>query len=276
MVILSGFLLSGCTPTILNSNGESSRPELQEANQAPSSGQNFQGNLENFDALNLPKIQSQPKTQNEGGTVVSLIRIVPVADKEGKSIVGWRIIGELFNNSKQLLDNGQILLIAQNNTAGATPRTLLPQPAQPGGFLPVPAHERAAFDEFISSDANLENSSLNIGFRAVSEPNQLLYLDVENMKFNRQKQNDGSVKYFIAGQVINNLSKSVVGPLVRFWAVLNDQIVALSTWQAAQEILAPGQTKTFETELMPLTAIDRDLMASGSAELSALGAGKPL
>jgi hypothetical protein len=55
-----------------------------------------------------------------------------------------------------------------------------------------------------------------------------------------------------------------------------DQVTAVATWASPQEILSPGQSKKFETAFAPLTQTDRELMATQSAQLSALAAAKIL
>ena len=240
-----------------------------------------------------PPVISLNSTSAKGESVGLLVasgRIIPVADKDGKQIVGWRILGEIYNSTKELVENTQILVeLAQTDSKT---KNILPESVQSGGFIPLKSGDRGVYDILIAASA-LEDAGesftadrVSIGVRRLSDPTDLVRLDTQDLKFTPVAAQSGTT-YKVSGTIINNSAVTVVGPLLRFWAVVDsgeipqgartaDRVVAVATWESPQEILSSGQSKRFETAFSPLTQNDRDLMATQSAQLSALAAAKLL
>lgn len=217
-------------------------------------------------------------------------RIIPVADKDGKQIVGWRILGEIYNGTQKLVENAQMLVeLVQNDSKT---KNILPQSVQSGGFIPLKSGDRGVYDILIAA-SSLEDAGesfsadrISIGVRRLADPADLVRLDVKDLKFTPVAADSGTI-YKVTATIVNNTKSAVVGPLLRFWAVVDrgivpqgartaDQVVAVATWESPQEILSSGQSKKLETFLSPLTQSDRQLMATQSAQLSALAAAKIL
>lgn len=326
-IILATFILAGCQLAKQNYNDSQSQSGLQNAAQGPSSAPNFPGSLNNLDLsgqadINLPGVTPPAINFSEGGTEkseegVRIIsgRLIPVADKEGKTIVGWRIIGELYNDSEQVFDNGQIMIGIRRPEN----RILLAQAVQFGGFLPVAAGERMVYDTLIGNPpAGGEN--ITVGARKVAETNPYIRIEAENLKFKRVAYNiyngyrnyknyiikpvfaqevststadEGdlnSSKFTVSGTIRNSVSKPVTDLLVRYWVVsenpaskgetlrggISEEVVAVGTWQAPQDVLSPGQTRDFEIQVTALTGADKEKLESGEIGLSAAAAGRPL
>lgn len=231
------------------------------------------------------------------GLLVISGRIIPVADKDGKQIIGWRMLGEIYNSTKELVENAQMLVeLAQSDSQV---KNILPESVQSGGFIPVKSGERGVYDILIAASALEEPGEsfvadrISIGVRPASpaggrlpDSSELLRLDTADLKFTPVAADSGTV-YKVTGAIINNSKSAAVGPLIRLWAVVDrgetpqgartaDQVVAVATWESPQEILSSGQSKKFEISLAPLTQNDRELMATQSAQLSALAAAKLL
>lgn len=233
---------------------------------------------------------SRSSPSDRSSPLVASGRVVPVADKDGKYIVGWRILGEIFNGRQELLENAQILVeLAQNDS---NIKNILPESVQSGGFIPLKSGERGVYDILIAAstlaEAGEEFSAdrISIGVRRLTETTELVRLDAKDLKFTPVAAETGTI-YKINATIVNNLKTPIVGPILRFWAVvdrgevpqgarISDQVVAVATWESPQEILAAGQSKKLETSLSPLTQSDRQLMATSSAQLSALAAAKIL
>lgn len=223
----------------------------------------------------------KPKGSTANVSVISA-RMIPVADKEGKTVVGWRIVGELANTGTQSVPAGQII-VGLTPEGGGQERTLLPEPTQPGGFLPISPNERAVFDVILSSPES--SSKMTVGLRQAGDA-ELKRLTVSDLEFVK-RTSGGAPVFVVRGRITNTTSAPVRDILVRFWATVHtdvpaadaksrEEVVAVGTWRAPQEVLASSQARDFETELTPLTLGDRDLMASGSASLSAHAGGKDL
>lgn len=217
-------------------------------------------------------------------------RIIPVADKDGTQIVGWRILGEIYNGTQELVENAQMLVeLVQSDSKT---KNILPESVQSGGFIPLKSGDRGVYDILIAASSLAEPGEsfaadkISIGVRRLTETTELVRLDVWDLKFT-PVVSDAGTTYKVTAAIVNNLKTPIVGPLLRFWAVVDsgeipqgartaDQVVAVATWASPQEILASGQSKKLETTLTPLTQNDRELMATSSAQLSALAAAKLL
>ena len=224
------------------------------------------------------------------GLLVASGRIIPVADKDGKYIVGWRIPGEIYNGGKEVIENAQILVeLAQTDSRT---KNLLPESVQSGGFIPIKSGERGVYDILIAASSLEEPGEgfaadrVSIGVRRLADPGELVRLDTKDLKFTPVSAESGTY-YKVSGTIVNNSGSAVVGPVLRFWAVVDrgeipegartgDQVVGVATWTSPQEILVAGQGKKLETSFFPLTQSDRELMATMSAQLSALAAAKLL
>lgn len=289
--------LSGCTKPQAGSNGRESQSGLQNAAEAPSSASNFSADI-NFPELTPPAfVQPGGNSAGQAGKEARVLsgRLIPMADKEGKTVVGWRVIGELYNDGQQLFDNGQIMI-------GIGDRVLLAEPVQPGGFLPIAVGERMVYDTLIGEAFRSENVTISI--RKVDTANPYIIIGVENIKFKKSgssvilksesASDEGSSsprgvgeagasavpapapKFTVSGTIRNITGKSVTGLMVRFWVVSGEEVIAVGTWQAAQDVLASGQTRDFEAEITALTGVDQEKLGTGEVGLSAAGAGKPL
>ena len=241
-------------------------------------------------ALSFSNAGPSDSSNPSSGLLVASGRIIPVADKDGKQIVGWRILGEIYNGTKELVENTQILVeLAQTDSKT---KNILPESVQSGGFIPLKSGDRGVYDILIAASA-LEDAGesftadrVSIGVRRLSDASELVRLETNDLKFTPVAAQSGTT-YKVSGTIINNSAVTVVGPLLRFWAVVDsgeipqgartaDRVVAVATWESPQEILSSGQSKRFETAFSPLTQNDRDLMATQSAQLSALAAAKLL
>ena len=189
-----------------------------------------------------------------------------------------------------MVENTQILVeLAQTDSKT---KNILPESVQSGGFIPLKSGDRGVYDILIAASA-LEDAGesftadrVSIGVRRLSDASELVRLETNDLKFTPVAAQSGTT-YKVSGTIINNSAVTVVGPLLRFWAVVDsgeipqgsrtaDRVVAVATWESPQEILSSGQSKKFETAFSPLTQNDRDLMATQSAQLSALAAAKLL
>ncbi len=309
-IILFSLFLSGCSlipktgdntsldASDLSQSGLASTKPLAESGVKLGSEVNLSGEAEpELPGVKPPAISLNPsgRSGNSGpsdpsGLLVASGRIVPVADKDGKQIVGWRILGEIYNGSKELIENAQILVeLAQKDSRT---KNILPESVQSGGFIPLKPGEWGVYDILIAASAlqtpgeEFSADRISIGVRRLSESNDLVRLDTQDLKFTPVAAESGTY-YKATGTIINNSKLPVVGPLLRFWAVVDrgavpqgartaDQVVAIATWDSPQEILSSGQSKKFETAFSPLTQSDRALMATQSAQLSAAAAAKLL
>lgn len=282
-IILATLLLAGCQK-LDSTNGREFQSGLQNAAETPSSVSNFS------DFVPEDRVTSAGPASE--GTKVLFGRLIPIADKERKTVVGWRIIGELYNDSQQLFDNGQIMI-------GIVDRVLLAEPVQPGGFLPIVAGERMVYDALIEDPSVGGGENITVGVRKVDTANPYIIIGVENIKFNRSvilseelaSRRSGSStseessasavpapapKFTVSGTIRNTTGKSVTGLMVRFWVVSGEEVIAVGTWQAAQDVLAPGQTRDFEAEITALTDVDQEKLENDEVGLLAVGAGRPL
>jgi len=284
VLLVAIFLLTGCVhpPTTTPKN----TPRVSLDDPAPAGGE-LADEVGEWSGLSISDLNLEPpqlsfqsgqKSRSPAGSLmVASGRFLPVTNKDGQSIVAWRLVGEIYNGQEKVLKNGQMILeiIDNDNT-----RTLLPSPIQPGGFIPVNSQERSVYDVLISEPTTAQ--TLSIGIRKLDQPNDLIRLTVTDSEFVRQGD-----KYLVRGTIVNDRDQPVVGLLVRFWAVVDqdqipegaktaDQVVAVGTWQAAQDILAPSQSRYFEAKLVPLTPSDRDQMTTATPGLSVFAAATPL
>lgn len=278
-IILATLLLAGCQK-LDSINGREFQSGLQNAAETPSSVSNFS------DFVPEDRVTSAGPASE--GTKVLFGRLIPIADKERKTVVGWRIIGELYNDSQQLFDNGQIMI-------GIVDRVLLAEPVQPGGFLPIAAGERMVYDALIEDPSVGGGENITVGVRKVDTANPYIIIGVENIKFEKVAYNiyngyknyksyiikpafaqEISPKFTVSGTIRNTTGKSVTGLMVRFWVVSGEEVIAVGTWQAAQDVLAPGQTRDFEAEITALTDVDQEKLENDEVGLLAVGAGRPL
>lgn len=302
IILILAFLLSGCSLLPKSGDNASLNPAGQIAIPTPSESGlagvklGSEVDLSGEGEPELPGIKPPAitfGTSGTSGTSVPLVasgRIVPVADKDGKQIVGWRILGEIYNGTQELVKNAQILVeLAQSDSSI---KNILPESVQSGGFIPLKSGERGVYDVLVAASSLREAGEsfsadrISIGVRRLAESTELVRPDVKDLKFTPVVSADGTI-YKINATLINNLKTPIVGPILRFWAVVDrgeipqgartaDQVVAVATWESPQEILAAGQSKKLETTLSPLTQSDRRLMATQSAQLSALAAAKIL
>ena len=304
ILIILSLLLSGCSlipKTGDNASLQGDAIAIPTPGQAGLAGVNLgsQVNLSGRVDPELPGVTAPALSFSAAGPsnpsipaapLVASGRIIPVADKDGQQIVGWRILGEIYNGSKQLIENAQMLVeLAQKDSQT---KNILPESVQSGGFIPLKSGEWGVYDVLIAASSlqqageEFSADRVSIGIRRLSDSTDLVRLETKDLKFTPVAADSGTY-YKVTGTIINNSGSAVVGPLLRFWAVVDrgevpegartsDQVVAVATWSSPQEILSSGQSKKFETAFIPLTQNDRDLMASQSAQLSALAAAKIL
>lgn len=248
------------------------------------------------------KLSLDRKAGNEAGQRIAVLsgRLVPVADNEKKEIVGWRVLGELLNTSNDEVPNAQIFVNMFSSAPTGTEttvqaelkKTVMPDWAQSGGFFPIRPNERSVYDVFLSRESVIEEVSMNVAIREQKEQidTALRRLEIKNLSLvqksipKQSQEADASSssdvqyqqQYIVRGTLKNDLSVPVKDLLVRFWMSENTQVIAVGTWRASQDVLAPSEIRAFESELTPLTQADIELVASSSAVISAMGAGTVL
>lgn len=212
-------------------------------------------------------------------------RLLPVVDREGKTVVGWRIVGEIYNPGSELINQAAIFIGIKN--VDSEEQTILPDEVQTGGFLPIQPGARSVYDVLINGAYQAQ--SISIGVKILSSDQDQkqpakFKISLENIQF---KQLDDKSGFSIKADVVNTSGKTLKKPTVRMWAVVDqgqipagaktsDEVVAVNTWQSGQEVLNPGQRRPLEATLLPLSNRDSQLIATMSAQLSIEAIGEEL
>ena len=306
-VLLTVFLLTGCT--LRNQNIRIDRSEgsdlLARSDPAALSKiglQNINLSGESLAPDITPPVSvsvESKSSKSASGVVVASARLVAVTDKDGKSIVGWRMVGEIANIGSARIDDGQ-MVVNLVTVSGNEPRTIIPDEVQPVGFIPLLSGERGVYDVVVSNPE--PSSSLSVGFRPITSKEDKIRLEVGDLIFVKvpkvsevsevseateagevsdlAERSDTSYRFLVRGKLINNLDIPVKDLVVRYWAVAaidgKEEVIAVGTWRTAQEVLDSGRSRKFELELSPLTARDQDILVAGKAGLLAIGMGKRL
>lgn len=251
---------------------------------APVSPQPLSPQLLSDRPVNLSFDQSTGSSHANPLNVISG-RLLPVVNKEKNAITAWRVVGEIFNGGDAVVQNAQTVMDVSASKDNEKHRSIIPDPVQPGGFIPLSPNEREVYDVVILDPSGVGNASIGM---TISDPGPgaPVRLDISNLGFVKKDLSNGS-EYHVNGTIRNDTTSPVKDLIVRYWAVLElpempsgsktkDEVVGVGTFRAQQDVLAPQEERDFDAIFEPLSASDAEHIASTSAELSALGMGTPI